>query len=596
MKYFGIFCFVSLLTFCLTLGAIGSDKKATDYSTTIEQATAFIEWRMREDQVTGVSIALVDGQKTVWSQGFGFADKEKDLQASPETIYEIGSISKTITATAIMRLQEQGLINIDCPLTEYLPEFSILPPLGFPSNSDKPITIRTILTHHSGLPGDLFNGGFTRKPRTDYNAWVLKYFRGEYACYPPDFIWAYSNTAFSLLSEVISRVSGQSFEEYTDGLFEKMGMHLSSYFDKPAFKENFARGYFQEEPLERFYDNMWAAGSVLSNVTDMARFIKMVLGQGRVDGVRILKPETLAEMLTAQNENISLDLDLRQGLSWVLMDRQLDDVGRVCHHTGSTHGFLSHIEILPDHQIGVVVLSNTQKAAIAIEAARMALKLALKDKSGVDVSEPSGPAHSPYTTWAKEKLEVLAGIYATEAGYDIIKAVPGGLEWWSSYGEETRKLLPLENGWFALPDSQELQVEFSTISGRDVMVFHEDALFGLVGRSFWGEKYEPVPVPAAWLNRLGKYEVSNLYPDDCLRYLPEKVQDLSGSVELAVKDGILVLGCTIQGNSLLLVLEPSYDTVAKICALGRDKGGAVQVVAVDGEEQIQLWGSLYKKL
>jgi len=595
MKYFGIFCFVSLLTFCLALGAIGSYKEATDYSTTIEQTTAFIERRMREDQVTGVSIALVDGQKTVWSQGFGFADKEKGIQASPETIYEIGSISKTITATAIMQLQEQGLINIDRPLTEYLPEFSILPPLSFPPNSDKPVTIGTILTHHSGLPGDLFNGGFTLKPRTDYNAWVLEYLRKEYACYPPDFIWAYSNTAFSLLSKAISRVSGQSFQEYTDGLFKKMGMHHSSYFDKPAFKENLARGYFQEEPLERFYDNMWAAGSVLSNVTDMTRFIKMVLGRGRIDGVRILKPETLAEMLTAQNDDVPLDLDLQQGLSWVLMDRQFDDAGRVCHHTGSTHGFLSHIEILPDYQIGVVVLSNTQKAAIAIEAARMALKLALRDKTGMDLAEPPGPAHSPYTTWAKEELEALSGIYATEAGYDMIKAVPGGLEWWSSYGEETRKLLPLENGWFTLPDSQELQVEFSTISGRDVMVLHEDALFGLVGRSLWGERYEPVPVPVAWLNRLGKYEVSNLYPDDCLRYLPEKVQDLGRSVELAVKDGMLVLGCTIQGNSLLLVLEPINDTVAKICALGRDKGGAVQIVTVDGEERIQLWGSLYKK-
>ena len=226
---------------------------------------------------------------------------------------------------------------------------------------------------------------------------MLKYLREEYACYPPDFIWAYSNTAFSLLSEVISRVSGQSFQEYTDALFEKMGMHHSSYFDKPAFEENLARGHFQEEPLERFYDNMWTAGSVLSNVTDMARFIKMVLGQG------------------------------------------------------------------------------------------------------------------------------------------------------------------------------------------------------LVGRSLWGERYKPVSLPVAWSSRLGKYEISNLYPDDCLRYLPKEVQDLGRSVKLALKDVILVLGCTIQDNSLLLVLEPINDTVAKICALGRDKGGAVQVVTVNDKEQIQLWGSLYKK-
>jgi len=100
-----------------------------------------------------------------------------------------------------------------------------------------------MLTHHSGLPGDLQNGGFTLKPRSDYNAWVLDYLKGEYACYPPGFIWAYSNTAYSLLGEVVSRASGQSFEEYTDRLFEEMGMHHSSYFhDKPAVKENLGGG------------------------------------------------------------------------------------------------------------------------------------------------------------------------------------------------------------------------------------------------------------------------------------------------------------------------------------------------------------------
>ncbi|GAI00234.1 unnamed protein product [marine sediment metagenome] len=180
MKSSGTFCLVSLLAFCLALGVIGGCKKAAGYSTTIEQITALIEQRMQENQVTGLSIALVDGQDVVWAQGFGYADQENDVKATTETIYEIGSISKTITATAIMRLQEQGLINIDYSLIEYLPEFSILPPLGFDPQPDNPITIRTMLTHHSGLPGDLFNGGFTLKPRTDYNAWVLEYLREEY--------------------------------------------------------------------------------------------------------------------------------------------------------------------------------------------------------------------------------------------------------------------------------------------------------------------------------------------------------------------------------------------------------------------------------
>lgn len=193
MKSFGTFCFVSLLSFCLGLGAIASYEKAAGYSTTIEQITVLIEQRMQENQVTGLSIALVDGQDVVWAKGFGYADKENDIKASTETIYEIGSVSKTITATAVMRAQDKGLLDIDRPLTEYLPEFSILPPLGFDPEPDNPITIRTMLTHHSGIPGNFLNGDLTLNPRTDYTAWLLDYFDTDYACFPPNFVYAYSN-------------------------------------------------------------------------------------------------------------------------------------------------------------------------------------------------------------------------------------------------------------------------------------------------------------------------------------------------------------------------------------------------------------------
>jgi len=116
----------------------------TDYLTTIEQITALVDQRMQENQIIGLSIALVDGQDVVWARGFGYADKENDVKATTETIYEIGSVSKTITATTMMHAQGRTPLNIDHFLTDYLPEFSILPPLGFDPERDKPITIRTM--------------------------------------------------------------------------------------------------------------------------------------------------------------------------------------------------------------------------------------------------------------------------------------------------------------------------------------------------------------------------------------------------------------------------------------------------------------------
>ncbi|MFC2000029.1 serine hydrolase domain-containing protein [Chloroflexota bacterium] len=596
------------LTMPATVGCGGG----MDYSEAIEQITALIKQRMQEDEVTGLSIALVDGQEVVWAQGFGYADKENDVKATTETIYEIGSVSKTMTATAIMQLAEEGLIDIDDPLTKYLPEFSIQPPLRSGPTPAGPITIRTMLTHHSGITGDLFNGAFALKPNPAYNERLLDYLHDDYASYATNFVWSYSNTAFSLLGEVVARVSGQSFEEYTDRLFEDMGMHHSSFFlNKPFLKENLSKGYFKEQAFDHLYINIPAAGSVLSNVSDMAEYIKMVLADGKSADGSVLRAETLAEMLTPQNKDIPLDAGWQQGLSWFLTDYGLDYAGQLCWHSGGTVVFNSRLEILRDHQLGVVVLSNSGTAgAVVEEVVDQALKLALQAKAGIEPVEPPGPPYSPYTARPQEELEALAGIYVggtTQAGkglmpgggYDIVKALPGRLEWIGNAGSNdpemktTYHLVPLENGRFSLPDSQEFQIEFAEISGRNVMVWHGG--IGFLGSNMMGEKYDPVPVPQVWQERLGQYEITNLDPQDCSSFVPEELRIISLSIELEERDGMLVIGCIIQPAPLRFVIEPLTDTLGVIHGLGRRQGGTVQIVMVDGQEQIQLLGGLYKR-
>ncbi|MBL7178408.1 MAG: beta-lactamase family protein [Desulfobacteraceae bacterium] len=605
MKYSKKAIWLFVFVFCLALAPVsgcggGKDK---DYSATIDQITTLIEQRMQENEVMGLSIALVDGQEVVWSQGFGYADKENDIKATAETIYEIGSVSKTITATAIMHARDKGHLDIDDHLTKYLPEFSILPPLGFDPQPDKPITVRSMLTHHSGIPGNLLNGAFTLEPRTDYTAWLLDYFRTDYACFPPNFVYAYSNSAYSLLADVVAAASGKSFEAYTDNMFEIMGMRNTSYFLHKLFlKENRARGYYNGKPLDHFYNAKWGAGSVYSNVLDMAKYIKMINGHGQGEKGQLLLPETLEKMLTPQDLGIALDAVKwnREGLGWGLSDPELEYAGRVCGHDGATIGFCSHLEILLDHELGVIVSSNSdQKNAlmVLVEVGRETLKLALKDKMGIDPVKPSGPTYSPCTSRPQEQLDALEGVYVTNPGYDMIKALPGELKWTDSEGK-IQKLSPLENGRFALPlengrcappNSQEFQIEFATISGRDVMIQH------WVYTNVRGERYDAVPTPAVWHDRLGEYEITNLNPQDSTRFIPEKLWAVIHSVELAENDGMLVLRFALQDTRVCVVIEPHSETVALIRGLGDDKGGAVQIVTVDGQEQIQLWGSLYKR-
>jgi CubicO group peptidase (beta-lactamase class C family) len=129
-------------------GAIPSAQ--VNYNPVKEAVSEIIKKEMQKDDVTGLSIALVDDQVVVWAQGFGYADTERGVPATPETAYRLGFLTNLFTATAAMQLVEQGKLDLDQPLQHYLPEFSILTRSN--GTAAPPITLRHLLTHHSGLP------------------------------------------------------------------------------------------------------------------------------------------------------------------------------------------------------------------------------------------------------------------------------------------------------------------------------------------------------------------------------------------------------------------------------------------------------------
>ena len=144
-----------IISLFLAISACGSASKSTllpNYKNTIEKTSAFIKQGMADNNVVGLSIALIDGDKMVWSEGFGWADKENNIPAASNTVYMLGSGTKTMTAVALLRLHEEGVISLDNPARNYLPEFTMAG--RFPSQMQN-ITVRRLLNHHSGIPGDI---------------------------------------------------------------------------------------------------------------------------------------------------------------------------------------------------------------------------------------------------------------------------------------------------------------------------------------------------------------------------------------------------------------------------------------------------------
>ncbi len=581
----------------------------TSYEKTMTQMTSFIEEQMEKDQVTGLGIALVDEDRTVWARGFGYADEAQQIPATKDTLFEIGSNSKTMVAALVMQLVEAGRLHLNDPLEKHIPNFAMKKPLGsFPSPGGG-VTIRYMLNHHSGLPGDLFNGAFAvGKSDPKFNDYLVAYLAGEYGDFPPGFLLAYSNTAYSLLADVVAAASGQSFQERSQAFFRDLGMDHTTFFrESAAVPPHQSKGYLMGQEYGPFYCNIPAAGSVLSSASDMAKYLKMVLAGGVGERNRVLSKETLSTMLTRTNGSVALDGDVSVGLGWFLSDDPLTYAGRLCWHNGGTLLMMSHMEILRDHGLGVVVMTNSiTGAAVAHDAAHKALQLALEEKKGLRPPKAPDPDPSPVVTWTDAQLDAVAGIYVTTTtGYDRLVREDGGLRWVENahgaaardgsgdvLGETGRRLVPRANGWFSSPDSQGEQFEFVEMEGRRVMISHTSTFKGLLA-----ERYEPpADFSDAWKARRGIYDLVNLREDDASRALPPEYGFNSFTAEFDIQDGLLVLELT-QGlrKGMRYVIHPLSDTLGYLRGLGRNLGSSVQIISTGAGEELQLLGLRYRK-
>src|SRR6202142_2873036 len=174
------------------------------------RVSPFIQQMMRQKHITGLSVALVDDSEILFTKGYGFADKQAHRLATPRTVYKVGSITKVFTGTAAMQLSERGLLDIDKPVVEYLPEFSIKNRTGDLSQ----ITPRTLMTHHSGIPGDWYLNYWSDEPHAFRN--VLDYLQESHLAFPPNTVFSLSNLAMSLLGIIIERVSNQTYQQYIE--------------------------------------------------------------------------------------------------------------------------------------------------------------------------------------------------------------------------------------------------------------------------------------------------------------------------------------------------------------------------------------------
>ena len=538
---------------------------------------------MKDKKIAGLSLALVENQKVVWAEGFGFANKARRQPARAETLYSIGALSTLLTASAVLQLSDQGAIDLNQPVKKYLPDFSIRSRF----DNAPPITLRHLLSHHSGLPAMHFKDMWTPKPEP-LAAFVAR-LKDEYVAYPPGHVYSPSFPAYTVLGRVIETGCKKPFAAcMQERLLAPLGMQHSTFDFARANRALLAMHYWKEKPVASQTVRDTPAAGLVSSVTELARFMQMLFANGKSDGKQILKPESVQEMLRVQNADVALDLDMRVGLGWRLSGVPLPQTRSVVWLSNESPLSRGRMVLAPEHKLGVIVLTNNSNSTELVEkVSERLLELILQTRKAVAPAVQQTTATAPA---AALKNEDIVGQFATALGLISVKVdkgryrahmlgkalslkrQPGGL-----FAPEYRLL-----GLIPIPISVLKEARMTTLKlGKRhlVVAYYRDQLHRL------GERIEPRNLSAVWQKRLGDYQVVERDP------LLELVK--FREIGLVHNDGVFSLRYQVPGWLGLIAnipVRPISDTELVIEGTGWLMGETVQVVQRDGQERLRYSG------
>jgi CubicO group peptidase (beta-lactamase class C family) len=337
--------------------AVGAQGTSPEWQ---EAFAAFADQLARDveaDGIGGISAGVVVGRDLVWAQGFGWADVGRRIPAGVNTIYRVGSISKSFTAVALLQLWERGFLDLDQEVRDVLPELGQLkdraPGAG-------PITFRHLASHTAGLIREPELEGSTDGPLEFWEDKILASIPTTSFYAPPGESYRYSNIGFGILGYALSRVTGIPFMELVDGsIIRPLGMHHSGFVVTPAVAEQLATGYMlrrdgsvnAEIPYLEHVGRGYKVpnGGVYSTVGDLGRFVAGLTGAATVpvmgpEGRRLIRESQTPE--DGGQYSFGFSISRREGAP--------DLIG----HGGSVAGYNAYLVFEPESGIGVVLLRN----------------------------------------------------------------------------------------------------------------------------------------------------------------------------------------------------------------------------------------------
>ena len=335
--------------FALAAAAPGAQRNDSRF----DAIAALAEAKMKEFHVPGVAIGVFDNG-VVTTRGLGVTNVDDPLPITPHTVFPIASISKTFAATMVMRLVEQGKIDLKAPVRKYLPDFKVRD-----ESVARDVTVWNLLTHTAGWEGQVSGPDRGEDTLRNFTATVMP---DLMQVAPPAAAWSYNNAGFSVSGRVIESVTGKSINRSIDELvFQPLGLKCAGTTAGDFIVHRFAVGHSSrgDQPaaaIRPFSPSVSVtAGGVGLCIDDLMRYAQFHLGDGTAaSGARVLSKASLEMMRTTQLHKQGTDDDI--GIAW-----HLRNVGnlRVAAHGGTLSGHILLLELVPEKNFAIGILTNS---------------------------------------------------------------------------------------------------------------------------------------------------------------------------------------------------------------------------------------------
>ena len=493
----------------------GHIRASGEYREVASKVSDAIHYEMVDKALNAVSIVLVKDMEILWARGFGVEDLNKSTKADANTVYRVGSVSKLFTDIGIMQLVEKGEVDLDAPITDYLPEFRPR------SRFKREITLRQLMSHRSGLLREPLVGNYFDDDEPTLEATVKSIIDSD-VIYAPESKIKYSNSAIATVGYVLEKLKGEPFASYLrKNVLLPMGLTHSAFEPLPDITDRLADatmwsydGRVFDAPT--FELGMSPAGSMYAPVVDLGQFMKVLFNDGKGPNGPVIKKETLQLMLTSQfNDGKDQRHNVGFGIGFSLSEQGgYKRVG----HGGAIYGFSTQLYALPEVKLGVAVTSSVDVTnTITRRVATYALDCLLAVENGKPL-----PDYEKTNSVNEKTVALLVGHFVSDNGKR--------LKLFNKYGT-----LYMENDRFQTRIRQlnGRLVTDSQISYGSPIDYDEDGRTVTMGSTVYNrEKYlKPMPIPKPWQGLIGEYGWNHN-----ILYIYEAYGKLTALIEWMEKD------------------------------------------------------------